>query len=37
MSKRLKIILTASVADVFLLVFILATFYDYQISQAIAR
>lgn len=37
MSKRLKIILTASIVGVFLLVFILATFYDYQISQAIAR
>lgn len=37
MSKRLKIVLTVSVVGVFFVAFILATFYDYQISQAIAR
>lgn len=37
MSKRLKFVLTIAFLAVFLLLFTLATFYDYQISQAIAR
>ena len=37
MTKRLKFIITATFVAVFLCVFILATFFDYQISEAIAR
>lgn len=37
MTKRLKICITATCVAVFLSIFILATFFDYQISEAIAR
>ena len=37
MTKRLKFIITATCVAVFLCAFTLATFYDYQISEAIAR
>ena len=37
MTKRLKFFITATCVAVFLCAFILATFYDYQISEAIAR
>ena len=37
MTKRLKFIITATCVAVIILAFILATFYDYQISEAIAR
>ena len=37
MTKRLKMIITATCVAVFVCAFILATFFDYQISEAIAR
>ena len=37
MTKKVKFIITATCVAVFLCAFILATFYDYQISEAIAR